>query len=178
MRKLLEQLQRPRIKGSTVTVIFVKTKYGTEKLAIKLAKQNLTADAIHGDLRQSRRDRVIQSFRDKRFRILVATDVAARGLDVPHIELVINYDMPQCPEDYIHRIGRTARAGASGKAVNLVTNADRQKWGDITRMLSGSPSSGSGGGSGPRGNGEQRSYAGKARAGHRNRFKSARKKYA
>jgi len=129
--KLLEQLEKN--KGSAI--IFVKTKYGTEKLADKLSKQNLKADAIHGDLRQTRRDKVIQGFRDKKFRILVATDLAARGLDVPHIELVINYDMPQCPEDYIHRIGRTARAGASGKAVNFLTNADRIKWGAIQRLM-------------------------------------------
>ncbi len=129
--KLLEQLGKHQ--GSTI--IFVKTKWGTEKLAEKLSRQNVNSDAIHGDLRQSRRDRVIQSFRDKRFRVLVATDLAARGLDVPHIELVINYDMPQCPEDYIHRIGRTARAGASGKAVNFLTNADRQKWNAIHRMM-------------------------------------------
>ncbi len=129
--KLLEQLDAH--KGTTI--IFVKTKWATEKLAEKLSRQNHRSDAIHGDLRQSRRDRVIQSFRDKKFRILVATDLAARGLDVPHIELVINYDMPQCPEDYIHRIGRTARAGASGKAINFLTATDRSKWNAIDRMM-------------------------------------------
>lgn len=116
-------------------LIFVKTKYGTEKLAVRLARQNHSADAVHGDLRQSRRDRVIQGFRDKKFRILVATDLAARGLDIPHIGMVINYDMPQCPEDYIHRIGRTARAGAEGKAINLLTPADREKWGAIHKLM-------------------------------------------
>src|SRR6201999_409508 len=114
--------------------------------------QNYRSDAIHGDLRQSRRDRVIQSFRDKKFRILVATDLAARGLDVPHIEMVINYDLPQCPEDYIHRIGRTARAGASGKAINFLTPADRAKWNAIHRLMNpGAPlphRSGNGGGEG------------------------------
>jgi superfamily II DNA/RNA helicase len=129
--KLLEQLASN--KGSAI--IFVKTKYGTEKLADKLSKQNHQSDAIHGDLRQSRRDRVLQNFRDKKFRVLVATDLAARGLDVPHIELVVNYDLPQCPEDYIHRIGRTARAGASGKAINFLTPADRQKWNAIHRLM-------------------------------------------
>lgn len=129
--KLLEQLAAHQ--GSAI--IFVKTKWGTEKLADKLSRQNHQADAIHGDLRQSRRDRVIQNFRDKKFRVLVATDLAARGLDVPHIELVINYDLPQCPEDYIHRIGRTARAGASGKAINFLTAADRQKWNAIHRLM-------------------------------------------
>jgi len=129
--RLLEHLN-----GSTCTVIvFVKTKYGTEKLADKLCKLNLAADAVHGDLKQSRRDRVIRDFREKKFRILVATDLASRGLDIPHIELVINYDMPQCPEDYIHRIGRTARAGASGKAVNLLASGDRDKWRAICRLM-------------------------------------------
>ncbi len=117
------------------TIIFVKTKYGTEKLAHRLSKRNFRADAIHGDLKQSRRDRVIQNFRDKHFDILVATDIAARGLDVPHIEMVINYDLPQCPEDYIHRIGRTARAGAEGQAVSFITPADGQKWSAIHKLM-------------------------------------------
>ena len=120
-------------KGSTI--IFVKTKYGTERLAERLNKHNYFADVIHGDLRQTRRDKVIQKFRDKKFTILVATDIAARGLDVPHIETVINYDLPQCPEDFIHRIGRTARAGAEGQAISFVTPADRQKWGAIHRLM-------------------------------------------
>ena len=127
---MLEQLST----HSGTTIIFVKTKWGSEKLAEKLSRQNHAADVIHGNLKQSRRDRVIQGFRDKKFRILVATDLAARGLDVPHIELVINYDLPQCPEDYIHRIGRTARAGASGKAINFLTPADRDKWNAIHRI--------------------------------------------
>jgi superfamily II DNA/RNA helicase len=116
-------------------IVFVKTKWGADKLANRLSREKLQADTIHGDLRQNRRDRVIQNFRDKRFRILVATDLAARGLDVPHIELVINYDLPQCPEDYIHRIGRTARAGASGKAINFVAPSDRGKWNAIHRLM-------------------------------------------
>ncbi|MDD3287380.1 MAG: DEAD/DEAH box helicase [Alphaproteobacteria bacterium] len=131
--KLLEQLEQR--KGSVL--IFVKTKYGTEKLSAKLNKSSHHSDAIHGDLQQRRRDRVIQGFRDKQYRILVATDVAARGLDIPHIEHVINYDLPQCPEDYIHRIGRTARAGAEGAAVNLLTPADSSKWRAIHHLLHG-----------------------------------------
>jgi superfamily II DNA/RNA helicase len=116
-------------------IIFVKTKYGTEKLADRLNKDQHKADAIHGDLQQRRRERVIQGFRDKRYRILVATDVAARGLDIPHIEHVVNYDLPQCPEDYIHRIGRTARAGAEGAAVNFLTPSDNGKWNAIYRLM-------------------------------------------
>jgi superfamily II DNA/RNA helicase len=122
-------------KGSIV--IFVKTKHGADRLAAKLAREEHRAAAIHGDLQQRKRDRVIAEFREKRFRILVATDVAARGLDIPHIEHVINYDMPQVPEDYIHRVGRTARAGATGSAVNFVTAADSRKWQAIQKLLGG-----------------------------------------
>ncbi len=120
-------------KGSII--IFVKTKYNSEKMAKKLSKDGFSADAIHGDLRQNKRDSVISAFRKKKYRVLVATDVAARGLDIPHIEHVINYDLPQCPEDYIHRIGRTARAGAEGEALNLLTPADKIKWGAIEQLL-------------------------------------------
>ncbi len=116
-------------------LVFVKTKHGADRLAQRLVKQNHSADAIHGDLRQRQRDRVIQNFRDKRHRIMVATDVAARGLDIPHIEHVINYDLPQCPEDYIHRIGRTARAGAEGSAVCLISPADHIKWRAIHKLM-------------------------------------------
>ena len=134
-------------------IIFVKTKYGTEKLSDRLNKDSHKSDAIHGDLQQRRRDRVIQGFRDKNYRILVATDVAARGLDIPHIEHVINYDMPQAPEDYIHRIGRTARAGAEGCAVNFLTPSDNSKWNAIHRLMNpGAPNQNreTGGGSGGR----------------------------
>ena len=116
-------------------LVFVKTKHGADRLAQKLAKNNHSTDAIHGDLRQRQRDRVIQNFRDKKHRIMVATDVAARGLDIPHIEHVINYDLPQAPEDYIHRIGRTARAGAEGSAICLITPADGMKWRAIHRLM-------------------------------------------
>ncbi|HCM84351.1 MAG TPA: DEAD/DEAH box helicase [Alphaproteobacteria bacterium] len=122
-------------KGSII--IFVKTKHGADRLAKKLSNEEMRAAAIHGDLQQRKRDRVIADFREKKFRILVATDVAARGLDIPHIEHVINYDLPQVPEDYIHRIGRTARAGALGSAVNFVTHADGRKWVAIQRLLGG-----------------------------------------
>lgn len=129
--QLLEQINRRE--GSIL--IFVKTKYGTEKMAKKLRAEDHSADAIHGDLRQNKRDRVIGAFRARKHRILVATDVAARGLDIPHIEHVINYDLPQCPEDYIHRIGRTARAGAEGSALCFVTPTDRGKWNAINRLI-------------------------------------------
>ncbi|HHB83381.1 MAG TPA: DEAD/DEAH box helicase [Devosia sp.] len=116
-------------------LIFIKTKYAAEKMAVKLKKLGHAAAALHGDLRQNKRTQVTAGFRAKKFRILVATDVAARGLDIPHIEHVINHDMPQSPEDYIHRIGRTARAGATGEAINFVSPSDASKWNAIQRLL-------------------------------------------
>jgi superfamily II DNA/RNA helicase len=116
-------------------IVFVKTKHGADRLAERLSRLDYGADAIHGDLRQGQRDRVIRDFRDGKFKILVATDIAARGLDVPHIETVINYDMPPCPEDFIHRIGRTGRAGATGEAISFLTAADEPKWRAIDRLM-------------------------------------------
>lgn len=129
--QLLVQLQN---REGTI-IIFVKTKWGAEKLAKKLRSGKHTAEAIHGNLRQNQRDNVINAFRNKQCRILVATDIAARGLDISHIEHVINYDLPQAPEDYIHRIGRTARAGAEGSAVNLIAPKDSSKWHAIQKLL-------------------------------------------
>ncbi|MCI5048924.1 MAG: DEAD/DEAH box helicase [Rickettsiales bacterium] len=116
-------------------ILFMKTKHATDKMATKLSKAGHSADAIHGNLRQNKRDRVIANFRRQKYRILVATDVAARGLDIPHIEHVINYDLPQCAEDYIHRIGRTARAGAEGSAICFVAPSDTGKWRAIQRLM-------------------------------------------
>lgn len=116
-------------------LVFVKTRRGADRLANDLSKIGHEAKSIHGDLRQRQRDRVIRGFREKQYRIMVATDVAARGLDIPHIEHVINYDLPQSPEDYIHRIGRTARAGKEGSAICLVCPSDRNMWGAINRLM-------------------------------------------
>ncbi|MEK6734519.1 MAG: DEAD/DEAH box helicase [Pseudomonadota bacterium] len=128
---LLDQLSSRE--GSCI--IFVKTKLDTEKLANKLREFGHSADAIHGDLRQRNRDKVINGFRNKKYRILVATDIAARGLDIPHVEHVVNYDLPQCEEDFIHRIGRTGRAGVEGNAISLVSPQDSIKWKNICRMM-------------------------------------------
>ncbi len=127
------QVQLQQREGSIL--VFVQTKFGAEKMAKKLTALNHRAEAIHGNLNQRQRDRVIAEFRAKKCRILVATDIAARGLDIPHIEHVINYDMPQCPEDYIHRIGRTGRNGKVGEAVNLLASKDNGKWKAIQRLL-------------------------------------------
>ena len=116
-------------------IIFVRAKHSTEKVAQKLQRSGFTADAIHGDLDQRTRERVLLAFREKKHRILVATDIASRGLDIPHIEHVINYDLPQAPEDYIHRIGRTARAGAEGAAISFISPEDGLKWRAIQKLM-------------------------------------------
>jgi superfamily II DNA/RNA helicase len=128
---LLKELQERE--GSVI--VFVKTKWNADKMAERLRRDFHQAEAIHGDLRQNKRDRVIGAFRNKKYRVLVATDIAARGLDIPHIEHVVNYDLPQCAEDYIHRIGRTARAGATGAAICFVSPDDMPKWAAIHRLL-------------------------------------------
>ncbi|MBN9542306.1 MAG: DEAD/DEAH box helicase [Alphaproteobacteria bacterium] len=116
-------------------IVFVKTKVNADKMAKRLRTEGYTAEAIHGDLHHGKRERVVNAFRSTKFRILVATDIAARGLDISHVKHVVNYDLPQCPEDFIHRIGRTARAGADGEAVCFVTPEDRSKWFAIKRIM-------------------------------------------
>ncbi|MDM8335604.1 DEAD/DEAH box helicase [Wolbachia pipientis] len=121
--KLITQLSH-RV-GSII--IFVKTKQGADQLAYKLGKDNYSALAIHGDLKQHKRERVINSFRRGCNQIMVATNVASRGLDIPRTQHVINYDAPQSQVDYIHRIGRTARAGAEGYALFFITPQDKRR---------------------------------------------------
>ncbi|MDD4519301.1 MAG: DEAD/DEAH box helicase [Alphaproteobacteria bacterium] len=117
-------------------LVFTKTKRDADKLSEKLLALGHFVDALHGDLKQRQRDRTIRDFRNKKTLVLVATDIAARGLDIPHIRHVINYDLPQCPEDYIHRVGRTARAGADGCAVTFISsNKDKQMWKRIYKMM-------------------------------------------
>ncbi|MCB1198932.1 MAG: DEAD/DEAH box helicase [Bdellovibrionota bacterium] len=128
---LIEQVNTR--KGSMI--VFTKTKRGADKVARKMYEEGFNARAIHGDLKQNTRQRILQLFRDQKCRILVATDVAARGIDVSHVEHVINYDLPQSPQDYIHRIGRTARAGAKGHALSLVSPRDEHLWKAIERFL-------------------------------------------
>ncbi len=117
-------------------LIFTRTKRRTDKLSDLLLEYGHETGRIHGDRSQAQRNSALNNFRAGKIRILVATDVAARGIDVPHIAHVINYDLPQTPDDYIHRIGRTARAGAKGEALSILTPEDNSLWRQISRMLS------------------------------------------
>ncbi len=116
-------------------LVFVKTKRGADKIVKRLKYDGHSADAIHGNLRQSKRERVINNFRNGKSRILIATDVAARGLDIPLIKHVINYDLPQVAEDYIHRVGRTGRAGKEGSSLTFITPNDRSMWSSIRKLI-------------------------------------------
>jgi superfamily II DNA/RNA helicase len=115
-------------------VIFTSTKAGAEQLAQELADQGHRTAALHGDMGQRDRNRTVERMRAGQVRLLVATDVAARGLDIAGISHVINFDLPMAAEDYIHRIGRTGRGGASGIAISLIGPQDRQKLGRIERL--------------------------------------------
>ncbi|WP_440652587.1 DEAD/DEAH box helicase [Candidatus Pelagibacter sp. HIMB1542] len=133
--KKYHELINQLVERSGSILVFVKTKHGADKIVKRLKYDGHKADAIHGNLRQSKRDRVIRGFRNGNSRILIATDVAARGLDIPVIKHVINYDLPQVPEDYIHRIGRTGRAGKDGSALTFLTNNDRGMWRSIQKLI-------------------------------------------
>jgi len=113
------------IEKAQLALVFCSTKKMVDQLAHKLRAYGYSADAIHGDLTQAARDKVMLKFRSGKLRVLIATDVAARGLDIEGITHVINYDIPENPEDYVHRIGRTARAGKAGKAITFVSQDEQ-----------------------------------------------------
>ena len=117
------------------TLIFTRTKRGTERLAKELSREGFNAAMIHGDRSQSQRTGALNGFQEGRFQVLVATDIAARGLHVDDIAHVINYDVPKMAEDFIHRVGRTGRAGSQGHASTLVTGAEMLQLRDIERTL-------------------------------------------
>ena len=116
-------------------LVFVKTKHGANRLAQQLERAGIEADAIHGNKAQNHRTRTLKRFKDNELRVLVATDIAARGLDIEALPHVVNYDLPHVAEDYVHRIGRTGRAGAEGEAVALVTPEDRSLMAAIERLM-------------------------------------------
>jgi ATP-dependent RNA helicase RhlE len=117
-------------------LVFTRTKHGADKVVKVLAKAGINANAIHGNKSQNHRERVLAAFRTGEIRTLVATDIAARGIDVDGISHVVNYDLPNVPETYVHRIGRTARAGAEGVAISLIAGAEEMGYlRDIERLI-------------------------------------------
>jgi ATP-dependent RNA helicase RhlE len=117
-------------------LVFTRTKHGADKVVKVLAKAGIEANAIHGNKSQNHRERVLAAFRSGEIRTLVATDIAARGIDVDGISHVVNFDLPNVPETYVHRIGRTARAGADGVAISLIAGAEEMAYlRDIERLI-------------------------------------------
>jgi len=116
-------------------LVFTRTKHGADRLTKQLLKVDIKAAAIHGNKTQNNRMKALDSFKNNRIKILVATDVAARGIDIPNMQQVINFDVPTVAKDYVHRIGRTGRAGKSGKAISLVSADEYNLLQDIERLL-------------------------------------------
>ena len=116
-------------------LVFCKTKHGANRLASQLQRDRINADAIHGNKSQNARIRALDDFKAGRVKVLVATDIAARGLDIEELPHVVNFDMPHVPEDYVHRIGRTGRAGSTGEALSLVCAEDRPLFAAIEKLI-------------------------------------------
>jgi ATP-dependent RNA helicase RhlE len=121
--------------GGRQSLVFTRTKHGANRLAERLEKDGLRCAAIHGNKSQGARTRALDDFKQGRIQVLVATDIAARGLDIEDMPHVVNYELPHVPEDYVHRIGRTGRAGRTGEAVSLVSRDERDRLRAIEKML-------------------------------------------
>ncbi|SFD82838.1 ATP-dependent RNA helicase RhlE [Thiohalospira halophila DSM 15071] len=119
-------------------LVFARTKRGADRLAEQLDKDGIASTSIHGDKSQGQRNKALDRFRKRRIRCLVATDVASRGIDIDELPHVVNFDLPDNPEDYVHRIGRTGRGGSEGAAISLVCADQREQFGAIERLLGGS----------------------------------------
>ncbi len=117
------------------TLVFSRTKHGADKIVRRLAKDKITAEAIHGNKSQNQRQKALGNFKDGKTKVLIATDIAARGIDVSELSLVVNYDLPNVPETYVHRIGRTGRAKASGIALSFCDVEERPYLRDIEKLI-------------------------------------------
>ena len=124
-----------KAKPAGQTLVFTRTKYGADKLVTHLRREGIAANALHGDKAQSQRQRTLDQFRSGEAEILVATDIAARGIDVDGIRMVVNYDVPTDPEVYVHRVGRTARAGAQGLALTLISPDEWLLMADVEKLI-------------------------------------------
>lgn len=131
-RLLIHLLKDDKIHNA---LVFTRTKYGADKIARELYRANIKADAIHGNKTQSARQRALNNFKNGKIRVLVATDIAARGIDVDHLSHVINFELPNEPETYVHRIGRTGRAGHSGSALSFCDMEERAYLRDIHKLI-------------------------------------------
>ncbi|RYG10028.1 MAG: DEAD/DEAH box helicase, partial [Chitinophagaceae bacterium] len=129
LRHLLEELSIDH------TLVFTRTKHGADRIAKDLAKDGIKAAAIHGDKSQGARQRALTEFKERKLRVLVATDIAARGIDIDDLTYVFNYDLPNIPETYVHRIGRTGRAGANGNAISFVDAEENEYLIDIHKLI-------------------------------------------
>lgn len=131
-KDLLIQLLRKDVEQSVL--VFSRTKHGADKIARILCKAGIESQAIHGNKSQNARQRALTDFKSGQIRVLIATDIAARGIDINQLELVINYDLPDVPETYVHRIGRTGRAGNSGKAFTFCSGEEKPMLKDIQKL--------------------------------------------
>lgn len=129
---LIHTLQNQEILSA---LVFTRTKHGADKVVKFLSKENIKAEAIHGNKSQNARQRALQNFKDRTTRVLVATDIAARGIDIDDLDMVINYEIPNIPETYVHRIGRTGRAGLLGKAISYCDAEERAYIKDIQALI-------------------------------------------
>jgi ATP-dependent RNA helicase RhlE len=130
---LVELLKDEKIKTA---LVFTRTKFGADKVVKVLKKKNIVAESIHGNKTQNTRQRALSNFKAQKTRVLVATDIAARGIDVDDLEYVINYEIPNISETYVHRIGRTGRAGANGTAISLCDAVEKEYLRDIEKLIS------------------------------------------